>query len=534
MLSTGGDVYNRWELLNGVRKNWDNSWYEISEHMTGFRNFQSEGVFEQGRKRFQRIYDTTGLNAGNFLAGTLHGMMTNPASRWFHLETRPELMEVEEVRAWLEHADDVMQQMFRRREYCFLTAMAEAYAGIVFYGTADVYVEDVPGVGPMFYCRPLQELYFDESQNGLIDTVYRVFHMTARQLYQKFGNDIGSTRVRQASQAPMDRVKVLHAIHPRIEGGPRDRRPWRSVFVDFETKKIIREGGYWTMPHAVGRWQKDAGEIYGRSPGWTALSDQKTLNQFSKYMLEAAELQVRPPMQVPDDGVLSAIDRSPNGITVTQMYNERPPIMPLLPPMGTPVVTQAEIQARQQMVQRAFLMDILASGSDPRMTATQVVALDEQIARLMVPMLGRIQCEVIEPLLERTLDIGSRGGLIAPRPDILRGEKVRAAFFSPLERVQRQAEARAVLGVWAGAGQIAATNPEVLDNLDPDESALALAQAGTIPPKIVRSLQDREETREIRAIRQQQQEAAQQFDQGVGQAAQLLPAVAKIQEAQAA
>ena len=536
MLDTGAQLAHRFATLRNSRGNWEDSWQEIADHMTG-HNVAFSGEREPGRKRFRRIYDTTGLNAGNFLAGALHGMLTNPASRWFHMRTEDELlMQSEAVKSWLEHVDLKLQRIFRRREFGFLTALAETYTQLAFYGTADLYVEDAPGFGLRYFTRPLAEIFIDEMYTGRIDIVYRRYKMTMRNIVDQFGEDsIPDNLVRLAKEQPHSHKELLHVIHPREMGGPKSPLPWRSVYLLVEGEKIVGEGGYWSMPHQVARWEKDSGEIYGRGPAWVAISDQNMLNEMSKLIIKAGQRQLDPPLGVPDDGVIGDVDLSPGGITVFQSYfQDRQPIFPLLPQIDRSVITEQLIAQRQQMVNRAFMMDLIASKSDPRMTATQVLEVDEQIARLMVPMLGRVQAELVEPLLMRTLDIAERGGLVARRPDELLNQEVRPHFYSPLERIQREAEARSIIGTWTAAAQIGATNPEVFDNYDPDTSARIIAESSSAPPSVLRSIEEREEIRETRAARQQQEEAQEQFAQGTDQAAKLLPAVAQLQKAQAA
>src|SRR3546814_4077959 len=86
------------------------------------------------------------------------------------------------------------------------------------------------------------------------------------------------------------------------------------------------------MPYMVPRWSKDAGEIYGRSPGWNALPDQKMLNEMSRTVLKAAQKAVDPPLMVADDGVLMPLRTHPGGINVVRagaLSND--PLRPLRP-----------------------------------------------------------------------------------------------------------------------------------------------------------------------------------------------------------
>jgi hypothetical protein len=61
-----------------------------------------------------------------------------------------------------------------------------------------------------------------------------------------------------------------------------------------------------------------------------------------------------------------------------------------------------------------------------------------------------------------------------------------------------------------------------------------LGDLSGIPPKVMRSIEERDDIREIRAEREQAQAQAAQMQQGIESASKLLPALAKVQSAQAA
>ena len=113
----------------------------------------------------------------------------------------------------------------------------------------------------------------------------------------------------------------------------------------------------------------------------------------------------------------------------------------------------------------------------------------------------------------------------------MEGADIRLEYLSPVMRAQQQSEARAIMNTWAAAGQLAAVNPTVPDNLDPDTSIRLIAAAEGVPPEVLISEGNRDEIREMRAAQQQEQAAAAEFSQGAEAAGQALPGIAKIIEA---
>jgi hypothetical protein len=436
------------------------------------------------------------------------------------------MMQDPEVYAWLAGADQVTDLLFKNARYGFPTAIAEYYLDLVFFGTGSTYVEDLPSIGPRFYSRPLGEVYIDESFDGKVDSVYRLYSLTYRRFIQQFGKKGNEKEATIADKEPNRTLRMIHATHPRKEltTGParQDQRPWRSAQVLCETKRIVQESGYWTNPWQVARWGTEAGSLYGSGcPGWISLSDQKMLNEMSKVLITQSQKLMAPPLLIPDDGVMTQIDTSPDSLTVYRAGVFKDDPIRQMPVSDKTLIGEKIIEQRQDMVQRAFYGHLLQLFDQGGMTATQSLEMETKAARILVSTIARLAGEGSSPMLERTLDIAERGGLIPPRPPQMAGAEIQLEYLSPVMRSQRQQEARAVLNTWASAGQMAQVTPEVFDNLDADQSIRMIAEAEGVPKGVLVAEDERDEVRAMRAQQQQQQEAMQQLGQGVQLASQI-------------
>lgn len=531
-LETGKEIVARFNTLKGRRGTFESTWQDIADSELGLREF-NETHIEPGRQRMRTIYDTTALLAGHLLAGSMHGILTNPASRWFVLTVEPrELVDIPEVHEWLAVAEATADFVFKEARFGFTTAAAEFYLDLAFFGTAVQYIDDRPAIGPRFHARPLGESYVDESWAGVVDTLYRRYKMTARQFVQQFGEDADEKVTKAEKNSPGEEVKMLHLTHPRSEltSGPerRDTRPWRSVHVICDREKIVAKSGYWTNPWQVARITKEAGELYGRGPGWMALSDQKMLNEMGRILIMQSQKLMAPPLMVPDDGVLTQIDTSPDSLNVYRagVFKEDP--IRQFPVSDKTLIGEKIVAQRQEMVQRAFYSHLLQLFDAAPMTATQTLELETKAARILVSMISRVAAEHGSPTLTRVLDILERGGGVPPRPDAMEGAEVRLEYVSPVMRAQKQQEARAILNTWAAAGQIAQMSPEVLDNLDADASIRLIANAEVLPREIMVAREERDEVREMRARQQMEAAANEQFAGGAQAVGQALPALQKL------
>ena len=124
------------------------------------------------------------------------------------------------------------------------------------------------------------------------------------------------------------------------------------------------------------------------------------------------------------------------------------------------------------------------------MTATQVLQLVQEMQRLLGPMLGRQQAELLEPMIERVFGILLRAGMLPPVPEALAGVPLRVDHVSPIARAQKAGDAQAVLRTLEAAEALAALDPAVTDLIDPDEGLRLIAEANGLPAKALRPAAD--------------------------------------------
>ncbi len=106
------------------------------------------------------------------------------AERWFHLRV-PGQNSSAGTHAWLQQAVGIMfDKVFNIAESNFITSVHELYLDLGAYGTAVIFVEDKPGKPIGFRSFHLADCYVAENHEGVVDTVYRRYKHTARQLMQ--------------------------------------------------------------------------------------------------------------------------------------------------------------------------------------------------------------------------------------------------------------------------------------------------------------------------------------------------------------
>lgn len=510
-------LLKRYDKLKSDRSNWDQLWEELAIYlMPSKAGFISKSV--KGTKRAAEVYDSTAIHALQILAASLHGSLTSPSTKWFGLRFREDqLNEDKEAKDWLEKCSKGMFQEFGKSN--FSTEVAEAYQDMEGFGTAtlqfDVKTKDANFDGFNFRACHLAEVVIAESVEGRIDTVFRKITLSARQAYQKFGEDCGEKAMKALDTDPDKELDYIQAVFPRELKGepamvaPPSQRPWACYFISVADKKICKESGYYELPFMVPRWSKTTGDIYGFGPGAVARPDIKTLNEARKLAMKAWEKSIDPPLKAMQNGILGKIDMRPSTVTYVRDMNNLEPIVNATN-WNADTLMLGDVRAS---VRRIFFSDQLELNDGPQMTATEVQVRYELMQRLLGPTLGRLQSEFLNPIVERAFYAMLRGNALPPMPEILQevGGDLDIEYVGPLARSQKMDEVTGIQRAIEGIMQLSQVNPEVLDIVDVDKAGRTIADRLGAPADIL--LGD-EQVGELRQMRQQQQQQQQQLDQG--------------------
>lgn len=491
-----------------------------------------------GSSNRSQVYDNTAEQAADLLAAALIGSLVNPALDWFGLRAQDgALNDRDDVKRYLAQVQTAIRMVTDSPDSRFLLEMHEAILDLVHYGSGVLFIGERVGRLPQFDARPLSECVLLEGPDGLVDTVFREWEWTAAQAYAEWGEKCGPKVVKAATDPKHqeDRFRFLHAVMPRREApdhrkAARASLPIASYHISLTDRHLIDEGGYHEMPYVCPRWSKRAGETYGRGPGHRALPDVAVLQEISKDLMDAVELSLFPPLVVDDDGVLGEIRQHSRGLNFARgdAMRRGDPIR-RMEIAGIPQLGEAYLQDMRDRVTRAYYNHLLQIDQDPRMTATQVLELSERTMQALSSVYGRLQSELLGPMIDRIFGILVRKpGVLPPPPPALQGRPLKAEFISPAVRQQRLAEVRAISQSMDVLAPLVQTKPEVLDNLDHNATFRYVFEHMGSP---LRLLTPAETLKQIRAARQEEAERQaglgqlQETLQSVGAAAPALQAI---------
>ena len=212
-------IIERFEQLKSNRINWEQHWQEIADYVLPRKDdiYKTRMVGE--KKGQNKVFDSTGIHANELLASALHGMLTNPSTQWFELSTGDEqLDQQDDVRLWLQSAVRQMHRVLNNSN--FQTEIHEVYLDLGSFGTACMRIEEDEEDIIRFHSRPIYEAYIDQNNKGQVDTVYRSWMWSTRQIAQEFGEENLPDEMKRLLEDDKGRYvdhEVIHAVEPATE-----------------------------------------------------------------------------------------------------------------------------------------------------------------------------------------------------------------------------------------------------------------------------------------------------------------------------
>ena len=340
------------------------------------------------------LFDATASDAADNLAASIYSLLTPPESLWVSL-----------VPEGPDSPDAVAATMALRanlNDSNFYTTIHQCYMDLIILGTACLFMAENP-IGAAsafsFTAIPMRDIAI---LNG---AVFHTATMPAREVMEKYPSWTPPANLRDTiKQDPETPLRLVQSLIGT------DFVAWLDVGGDIENN-IVATGKFETNPYIIFRWSVASGELYGRGPVLRALPDIKTANKVVELVLKNATIAVSGIWQADDDGVinLSNINLTPGAIIPKAVGSSG------LTPLASGAdfdVSQIILKDLRERIRHALLADRLGLLSEKEMTATEILARNADMVRILGATYGRLLHEFIRPLVERGLQILSRRGVI--------------------------------------------------------------------------------------------------------------------------
>lgn len=552
------DLIARADELSADRIYWEKAWRQVADVCLPMHQRIREGTATtaldrlikgpNANERGKLLYDSTAVWAVDRLAAGMESLVTPAAEKWHGLEIddplAPEM--TQEESEFFEMLRDYQFNARYDARSGFQTANQQAIRSVVSLGTAVIFTEEAfeakgkaSAALPWLYRNiPVHECYMAVDKQGEVDTNFRRFWMTARQMVQKFGDSV-SERVKAEADKPKGQeqeFEILHAVMPREERGSsrnsnRDSE-YASFYCEVDGRHLIGESGYYEFPFAVYHWVQPEGSAYGESPVMLALADIHTLQAMAKSGLQAFQQWIKPPLAVANDGVMNRPNLNSGAINYGAMDSQgRSKIQPIVT-MQRPDFAEQVMETRRNAVRESLYITLFQTLiQNTQMTATEALLRANEKGELLGPAGGKIQAALAR-VIDRELGIIERkgaydeGSQLAPPPS-LAGRSFGVKFTSPLDRIRRAQEGVGIQRTIESTALLAQADPSILDNFDNDEIVRTMREINGAPSKILRRPEEVEALRQERAQAAQQQQQMQQMQQMAGAARDAAPAMSE-------
>ena len=522
---------------------WMPMWQEISEVIIPRRSDitvkQSEGA-----QRERRLFDSTAVSANERLAGSIAGTVTPSTFQWFDPMV-PELYTIPVPSAVESYAAAVGKDMFRTLQQSnFDIAVQEMYQDLVAFGTGAMFISDMGRGAVKARTMNPGEYMIDTNSDGEITKVIRLIRMTVREFIKVFtidalANEVKINLLAGDKQLLYKELELMHWIAFRDDdepfGFPVDNFPIASIYVDVTNKHLVKKSGFYEWPCPIVRWSSTSGERYGRGPGFTALPDVLSLNRAEELSLRAWAKAIEPPILALHDGILGQPDFRPSRINYVNMEGA---ISYLEPKMRLDIET-VKREDKRRSIWNIYFMDqvqfIPERGKTPP-SAEEIRARLNIMLQIVGPQLVRLEKEFLVPTLERIYGIRQRSGTLPPAPPQAFeyaqrvGNTFQLQFIGPVARAKRQAEAGVIDTFVSFVGATAQIQPDIIDNVDFDETLRERARIDQVPRKLLKAKEDVEETRAVRAQQEQQRVQMERAAMAAQTAGAAVPAMQAAQE----
>ncbi|MBO4672297.1 MAG: head-tail connector protein [Alphaproteobacteria bacterium] len=368
-----------------AREPWLQKWDDARRYTVPTTNTESATLF-----------DGTAADAVDNLAASIYTLLTPPESLWINLVRESDASPDPDIATAALRAN--------LNDSNFYTTAHQAYLDLCIYGTACLFMAENP-IGAdsafSFTAIPMTDIAI------LPNVIFHTTTMTAAAVCAAYPTWTPTNDIRKKMESdpdmPLRLVQALVGL---------EFTAWLDVGGDIENN-IVATGTFETNPYLIFRWSLCSGELYGRSPILRALPDIKTANKVVELVLKNATIAVSGIWQADDDGVINLqnINLTPGAIIPKAVGSSG------LTPLASGAnfdVSQLILGDLRERIRHTLLADRLSLLSERDMTATEVLARNADMMRVLGATYGRLLHEFIRPLCERGLQILSRRGVIEP------------------------------------------------------------------------------------------------------------------------
>lgn len=518
---------------------WKPDWMQVAEYVDPAQaRFEQPAGGKQAKRSRAKIINGTATRCVRVASAGLSSHMTSKSRPWFSLTAPdPAIGQLHGVKMWLDDVTEIIRDTLAKSN--FYKAMPVAYSSDLLFGVAAIIVAPHDEEVVRFHPLPIGSYAVAMDEHGKVDSLWRTFTMTARNIVARYG-EVGEDgrRVPDSETMPdavckafKDAPDQVFSIESLFEPNPEAMpgigplgvqaerfRPWREVTWiagggSGDKRGVLRVGGHYEAPFICIRFNPHGDDCYSDAPGTDSLGDIKQLQYLEGQKLKLIDLVSEPPVSIPDTMRNLGASLQPRARNFLPMTQHGAKIEPTyIPDHGAIQQVREEIREVERRIENAFFYNLFmmleALGDQTGRTAMEISARQDEKAAVLGPTLEIVTDEGLDPIVIRTYRLLERAGRIPPPPEELAQSPIKIEYTSILAQAMKAAGVSGIERAAAFMAQMAQIDPAVTDGWDADAALREYGERTGAPASVLRSDDQIGAIRQQRAQRQQLQQMA--------------------------
>ena len=492
-----------------IKTSWDNEYKEVFQYCMpsrdNFHKADKDGNYQDAR---ENLYTSIGEQSANDFVNTMQEVLAPPMSAWISLEAGMMIdkKKHDEVNKQLAELCDFANEY--KNNSSFDIAFSE-FCYDIFAGTGCLLVLPHTPKNPIsFKAIPLKEYCIEEGINGEVRGVYRSYSMKREFIFVQW-KEIKKESI--AEQKDDKEIDLLESVYYDY-----DLEMYHYQVIDKKSKRELLHREYTTNPFIVLRWNKKAGEPYGRGVGTTAINDIKTLNLIKFYSMRNFAYQL-PILLAQESDIIDYDNFDPTPLTLNIVPDTKTSIMPLdiSPKYDAESYKSTELAMD---IKKNTYSGTLPNEGNRELTATEVRARLAELRKTLSSVFGRLITEFQIPITRRIFDIlmdtKVLGKEISEGFDLgmIDGLRWKVNVVTPIGKIVRYEEAQTLLNTAMQMVQFDETGGLMKMALKFNEYIYEYLKLTGIPLDLINTVEEMEKQQ------QQEAQAQAQMQQGMMQA----------------
>ena len=483
-------------------------WQETSNFVYPYVQITSK--FEDGTRRTRDIFDLTPLLDSEDMVANLKHILF-PAGQVFFAIKVGNTKLPDNVQRYISMLTEVAHDHIFNSN--FITEFDEVLRSLIHFGPASIFSEWTVKTDLNYRNSVIGTYQLIENSKKLVDGIIITVEYTPRQAMEEFGDKAGPDVIKALEDPKKSNTKFEYiyitkpreVISPNLSPRVNTNMAWEEQVVNVKEKLIVLESGYPQFPYHIARWKRPANEKNGRGISTELLPQIKVLNRMNRDFNEVGNKWANPARETLSSfdgkyrtfpGANNVVRELPASRAVDQGLN------------GNFNITEKSLDRQTGIIDRAYFKNAFNPIDDLTGDRRTTLEIRERI-RGTWPKIGtpvaRIWYELIAPLVERSILLLIRNGVVEQPPAELVGVGFGLEFVGPFALELRSQQSKAFQEWVFVVGELEARFPGATDNVDADDAIMRMGRTLGVNTEDMASEEQRTEKREARALKAQQE-----------------------------